>query len=80
MAHWTHLIRFQPVRNQMICLGQLVDTSRDIGQDSLNGTPIFAYKIEGSLHDGRVTNEKLEVGKVRVPWPKSLLGRFGAPD
>lgn len=66
MSSWTHLIRFQPVGDRTVCLGQLVDTSRDIGQDSLDGIPIFAFKIEGSLYDARITNEKLQVEKVRL--------------
>ncbi len=65
MTSWTHLICFLPVAEDNICLGQLVDTTRDIGQDFLNGIPIFAFRIEGSIFDGRVTAERLQVKQVR---------------
>lgn len=64
MAHWTHLIRFFAVEDGQIHLGQLVDTSRDIGEDSFNGVPIKAFRIEGSIHSGRVTEEVLQVKRV----------------
>lgn len=64
MTSWTHLIRFLPVGESNICLGQLADTSRDIGENSYNGTPIFAFRIKGSLYNGEVTDEKLQVEKV----------------
>ena len=64
MASWTHLIRFVAVEDGRIHLGQLVDTTRDVGEDSVEGVKIQAFVIEGTLFDGRVTQEILTVEKV----------------
>lgn len=64
MPSWTHLIRFIAVEDGQIHLGQLVDPTRDIGQDSLDGVSIHAFVIEGSIYDGRVTERKLEVKQI----------------
>ena len=72
MANWTHLIRFIALEDGHIHLGQLVDTSRDIGLDSLNGKEISAYLIDGSIFDGRVTNRVFNVKQVSVNLSKLL--------
>ena len=64
MSSWTHLIRFSAVEDGQVHLGQLVDPTRDIGQDSLDGLSTHAFVIEGSIYDGRVTERKLEVKQV----------------
>lgn len=61
MPSWTHLIRFIAVEDSLVHLGQLVDTSRDIGQDTINGVRIAAYVIQGTIYDGRVTEEIMHV-------------------
>ena len=73
MTNWTHLIRFRPVGGGDVCLGQLVDPGRDVGQDSLSGTPIFAFKISGTIFDGQVTEEKLQVERVSLKLSKALV-------
>lgn len=65
MPLWTHLIRFVAVEDGHIHLGQLVDTTRDVGEDSVKGVKIQAFVIEGTIFDGRVTQEVLTVEKVR---------------
>lgn len=72
MASWTHLIRFVAVEDDKTYLGQLVDTARDIGIGSLNGIPIYAFVVEGSIYSGRVTERKLQIGKVCCK-PKILV-------
>jgi hypothetical protein len=67
MPAWTHLIRFIAVEDSRIHLGQLVDTSRDIGLDSVNGTKIEAYLINGSIFDGEVTQQILTVKQILSP-------------
>lgn len=64
MPSWTHLIRFIAVEDSQVHLGQLVDTSRDIGKDSTNGVQIAAYLIQGTIYDGRVTGEIMHVQQV----------------
>jgi 2-keto-4-pentenoate hydratase/2-oxohepta-3-ene-1,7-dioic acid hydratase in catechol pathway len=64
---WTHLIRFVAKEDSNIYLGQLVDTLRDIGLDSFNGTPIKAYQIDGSIFDGKVTDKQLTVDRLLSP-------------
>lgn len=65
MPSWTHLIRFIAVEDSLVHLGQLVDTSRDIGRDSVDSVEIAAFVIEGSIFDGRVTKEVMHVKQVR---------------
>lgn len=65
MPSWTHLIRFVAVEDSLVHLGQLVDTSRDVGRDSVDGVEIAAYVIDGTIFDGRVTNEVMHVKQVR---------------
>lgn len=64
MSSWTHLIRFEAVEDGRVHLGQLVDTSRDIGLDSVEGTPIKAYRLNGDAFNGAVTKQVLTVSKV----------------
>ena len=64
MPSWTHLIRFVAVEDGRIHLGQLVDTTRDVGEDGVEGVKIQAFVIEGTVFDGRVTQEVLTIEKV----------------
>lgn len=64
MPSWTHLIRFEAVEDGRVHLGQLVDTSRDIGLDSVAGTAIQAFRINGDIFNGTVTKQILTVSKV----------------
>lgn len=66
MPSWTHLIRFIAEEDSLVHLGQLVDTSRDIGKDSTNGVAIEAYVIQGTIYDGRVTGEIMHVKQASV--------------
>lgn len=65
MESWTHLIRFVAVEDGKIHLGQLVDSNRDVGEDSRNGYPIHARLIEGSIYDSQVREKVLQVRQVR---------------
>ncbi|KAF3395970.1 Fumarylacetoacetate hydrolase domain-containing protein 2 [Penicillium rolfsii] len=67
MHSWTHLIRFIAVEDSLVHLGQLVDTTRDIGLDSVNEVEIAAYLIEGTIFDGRVTQEIMHVKQLLSP-------------
>lgn len=67
MIPWTHVIRFQAVEDGQIHLGQLVDTTRDIGLDSVNGTEIKAFLINGDIFNGTVTEHVLTVQRVSCP-------------
>ena len=59
MPSWTHLIRFIAVEDNHVHLGQLVDTSADVGLASVEGKTIKAYKISGTIFDGEVTKTEL---------------------
>jgi hypothetical protein len=72
MPDWTHLIRFIAVEDSLVHLGQLVDVTRDIGRDSVDGVEIAAYVIEGTIFDGKVTKDILHVKQVRRPTKTSL--------
>lgn len=65
MSSWTHLVRFVAVEDDQEHLGQLVDTSRDVGRDSVDGKDIAVYLVDGTIFDARVTKEILHVKKVR---------------
>jgi hypothetical protein len=67
MPAWTHLIRFIAVEDNRTHIGQLVDTSRDVGLDSVAGTKIQAYLINGSIFDGEVTEQILTVKQILSP-------------
>lgn len=64
MSSWTHLVRFVAVEDDQEHLGQLVDTSRDVGRDSVDGKIIAVYLVDGTIFDARVTKEVLHVKKV----------------
>ncbi|KAJ5454648.1 uncharacterized protein N7458_005604 [Penicillium daleae] len=67
MPDWTHLIRFIAVEDSLVHLGQLVDVTRDIGRDSVDGVEIAAYVIEGTIFDGKVTKDILHVKQLLSP-------------
>lgn len=67
MPAWTHLIRFIAVEDSRIHIGQLVDPNRDVGLDSVNGTKIEAYLINGSIFNGEVTEQLLTVKQILSP-------------
>lgn len=71
MPSWTHLIRFIAVEDNLVHLGQLVDTSRDIGDDSVKGVQIAAYVINGTIYDGRITDRVMHVKQVGNPNTKN---------
>jgi hypothetical protein len=66
MPSWTHLIRFVAEEDNQTHLGQLVDTSRDVGLDSFEGRKIQAYLINGSIFSGEVTKHILTVKQVSI--------------
>ena len=63
----THIIRFVAVEDNRIHLGQLLDTSRDIGLDSLEGKEIKAYLINGSIFAPDVTQHVYTVKQLLSP-------------
>jgi hypothetical protein len=65
MTAWSHLIRFTAHEDEQVHLGQLVDTSRDVGLDSLEGREIRAYLINGDMFTGSVTKHVYTIKKVR---------------
>ncbi|KAI5459544.1 fumarylacetoacetate hydrolase [Mariannaea sp. PMI_226] len=67
MTAWTHLIRFVAKEDHAIHLGQLVDTSRDIGIDSIEGVKIEAYLINGTIFNGHVTDIVYTVERLLSP-------------
>lgn len=66
MPSWTHLIRFVALEDEQIYLGQLVDTARDVGLDSVGEKSIKAYRINGSMYNGDVTDHVMTVKNVRL--------------
>lgn len=64
MPSWTHLVRFIAIEDSQEHLGQLIDTARDVGRDSVEGIEIAVYLIDGTLFDGRVTEQVLHVKTV----------------
>ncbi|KAF7563743.1 hypothetical protein G7046_g420 [Stylonectria norvegica] len=67
MPNWSHLIRFRAVEDGQDHIGQLVDTSRDVGLDSLSSTEIKAYLINGDIFNGTVTKKVLTVEALLAP-------------
>jgi hypothetical protein len=67
MSAPTHIIRFVANEDHRIHLGQLVDTSRDIGLDSVEGREIKAYLINGSIFNGHVTDVVYTVKQLLSP-------------
>lgn len=66
MPSWTHLIRFVAEEDSQPHIGQLVDTSADVGLDTFEGKPVRAYEIVGTIFDGEVTKTILTVKYVRM--------------
>ncbi|KNB12257.1 hypothetical protein FOXG_11883 [Fusarium oxysporum f. sp. lycopersici 4287] len=67
MTNWTHLIRFRAVEDGQVHLGQLVDTSRDVGIDCLNGVEVKAFLINGDVFNGTVTQNIFTVDHLLSP-------------
>ncbi|CAI7613966.1 unnamed protein product [Penicillium viridicatum] len=67
MPSWTHLVRFIAVEDSQVHLGQLVNTTGDVGRDSVDGVEIAVKAIEGTIFDGRVTDEILHVKQLLAP-------------
>lgn len=67
MSKPTHIIRFIANEDNRIHIGQLVDTSRDIGLDSVEGKEIKAYKINGTIFSGEVTKQVYTVKQLLSP-------------
>ena len=67
MSKPTHIVRFIANEDNRIHIGQLVDTSRDVGLDSLEGKEIKAYLINGSIFSGEVTKEVYTVKQLLSP-------------
>ena len=61
MPFWTHLIRFVANEDHQIHIGQLVDTSRDVGLDTLEDKKVEAYEIIGTIFSGKITKNVLTV-------------------
>lgn len=73
MPSWTHLVRFVAVEDGATHIGQLVDTSGDVGLHSVEGKPIKAYRINGTIYNGQVTGQQLTVQKVVVDLPQAFV-------
>ena len=67
MPSATHIIRFVANEDHRVHLGQLVDTKRDIGLDSVDGKEIKAYLINGSIFNGEVTDTVFTVKHLLSP-------------
>lgn len=70
IANPTHIARFIAVEDGREHLGQLIDTTRDIGLDIVNGIPVQAFKINGSIFAGKVTSIVLTVDRLLSPVSK----------
>lgn len=70
MSKPTHIIRFVANEDGRVHLGQLADTSRDAGLDSIEGKEITAYEINGSIFNGEVTQNALTVKHLLSPVSK----------
>lgn len=64
MSSWTHLIRFRAKEDGQIHLGQLVDPTRDIGLDSVNGVEVKAFLLNGDMYNATITDHVLTVDQV----------------
>jgi len=63
----SHIIRFIANEDNRIHLGQLVDTSRDVGLDSYEGKKIEAYLINGTIFAPEVTSVVYSVKQLLSP-------------
>jgi hypothetical protein len=73
MPSWTHLIRFVAAEDAQPHLGQLCDTSRDVGLDTIDGRETKAFLIVGGIFDGEITETVLTVKHVRVHISRAIL-------
>ena len=71
MVSSTHLVRFVAYEDNQIHYGQLIDTLRDIGLDSLQGLEIKAYRVDGGLLENSVTGDILTVSQLLSPLETS---------
>ncbi|KAL6245942.1 hypothetical protein RBB50_007095 [Rhinocladiella similis] len=67
MAKATHIIRFIANEDNRVHLGQLVDTSRDVGLDTFEGKKVEAYLINGSIFTPEVTSIVYTVKQLLSP-------------
>jgi len=67
MAKATHIVRFVANEDNRIHLGQLVDTSRDVGLDSVEGRKIEVYLINGTIFAPEVTSHVYTVKQLLSP-------------
>jgi hypothetical protein len=67
MTKPTHIVRFIAHEDNRTHIGQLVDTSRDVGLDSFEGKEIKAYLINGTIFDGEVTDKVYTVKQLLSP-------------
>ena len=67
MSSPTHIIRFIAEEDFRVHLGQLVDINRDVGLDSFDGTKIQAFLINGTIFDGKVTDQIFTVKQLLSP-------------
>ncbi|KLP06380.1 bifunctional 4-hydroxyphenylacetate degradation enzyme [Fusarium fujikuroi] len=67
MSSWTHLIRFKAKEDGQIHLGQLVDPTRDIGLDSVNGVEVKAFLLNGDMYNATITEQMLTVDQLLAP-------------
>jgi hypothetical protein len=65
LRRWTHLIRFLAKEDGQIHLGQIdPDHVSDVGIAMFEGKKVMANVVSGSVYDGVVTNQVLEVAQV----------------
>ncbi|KIW11424.1 hypothetical protein PV08_10724 [Exophiala spinifera] len=67
MTKATHIIRFIANEDNRVHLGQLVDTSRDVGLDTFEGKKVEAYLINGSIFTPEVTSIVYTVKQLLSP-------------
>lgn len=72
MLAWTHVIRFEAVEGCQVDLGQLVDTTRDIKLDAVNGTEMKTFLINVNIFNGTVTDHVLTVRRVSCPYLEQI--------
>ncbi|KAH8770729.1 hypothetical protein F5883DRAFT_416185 [Diaporthe sp. PMI_573] len=64
---WTHLIRFIAVEDGLVHLGQVCDTSVDIGLATKEHKDVKAKLVSGSVFDGKVTDRIMTVAQLLSP-------------